>query len=74
MAVRIRKNGKIVCAALNEAEEGDMYLNDATHYHLSVIEKVLVTTENDHHMKTGGQWWWKTKVPENITIDKFYLE
>lgn len=72
MAVRIRKNGNIVCAALNKKECGDIYIDDGLHYHLSVIEKILVTTENEHHMKNGGQWWWKGKEPENIKIDDFY--
>lgn len=72
MAVRIRKDGRIFCAALNNHEEGDIYINDALHYHLSVIEKILVTTENEHHMSTGGEWWWKTKIPNGIIIDEFY--
>jgi len=72
MAVRIRKNGKIVCAALNKAEEGDVYLDDEICYQLSVIKKVLVTTENDYHMANGGEWWWKGQEPKDIIIDKFY--
>lgn len=74
MAVRIRKDGKIVCAAINPAMEGDCYLHDGISYELSVIRKVLVTTENDYHMKNGGEWWWKGQEPSNVIIDDFYYK
>ncbi len=72
MAVRIRKNGRILCAALNCKEDGDTYLDDNIHYILSVEYKILITTENKHHMKNGGEWWWRGLQPNNIIIDKFY--
>lgn len=72
MAVRIRKNGRIFCAALNEALEGDCYIDDGLHYELSVERKILITTENDYHMKHGGEWWWKGQEPLDVRIDKFY--
>lgn len=72
MAVRIRKNGKIVCAALNSEQPGDIYLPDDVHYMLSVEYKILVTTKNEYHKKNDGEWWWKGLEPTNITIDKFY--
>jgi hypothetical protein len=74
MAVRIRKNGQIFCAKLSEVEENDCYIDDQTHYELSVEKKLLVTTENDFHMKNGGEWWWKGQEPNNIKIDEFYYE
>ena len=73
MALRIRKDGKVLCAALNGPEDGDTYLHDGIHYNLSVVEKVLVTTENEHHMKNGGQWWWKGQQPKSVIIEEFYL-
>lgn len=72
MAVRIRKNGQIFCAALSEALDGDCYIDDELHYELSVERKLLVTTENDYHMKSGGEWWWKGQEPLEARIDKFY--
>ena len=72
MALRIRLDGRILCAALNKAEEGDVYLHDGISYYLSVEEKVLVTTENDYHMANGGEGWWKGREPKNVVIDKFY--
>ena len=72
MAIRIRKNGKIVCAAINKVMNGDCYINDNIHYMLSVEQKLLITTENKYHMKNGGEWWWKGQEPKNVIIDKFY--
>ena len=57
MAVRVRKDGTIVCAALHPEQEGDEYIDDQKHYNLAVLEKILVTDEN--HLK-HGKWWWKT--------------
>lgn len=73
MAVRIRKDGRVWCAALNPEEDGDMYIGDGLHYYLSVEMQVLVTTDNDHHMKTGGEWWWVGRIPEGIVISDVYL-
>lgn len=72
MAVIIRKNGRLFCAALNKPMEGDCYIDDGLLYHLSVELKILVTTENDIHMSTGGEWWWRGQEPPDIVIDKFY--
>ncbi|MFA5260625.1 MAG: hypothetical protein WC450_05290 [Candidatus Omnitrophota bacterium] len=54
MALRIRKNGFIVCAAENEKEFGDFYIDDGWHYYLTVISKVLYT-------KDEGSTWVFTK-------------
>ena len=72
MAVRIRKDGRIFCAVLSAQEKGDCYLDDGIHYELSAVRKLLVTTENDYHIKNGGEWWWKGQEPKGIQIDKFY--
>lgn len=74
MSLRIRTDGRVLCAALNPKEKGDLYINDGLHYHLSVVEKVLVTTPCEVHMATGGEWWWKGKEPKNVEIDKLYYE
>ena len=72
MAVRIRKNGRIFCAALSSKEDGDCYIDDVVHHLLCVEKKILITTNNDVHMKTGGEWWWKGQEPRNVVIDEFY--
>lgn len=74
MAVRIRSDGQIVCAAINPPLPGDFYMEDDLHYELSVVRKVLVTTENSHHIKNGGKWWWKGQEPDDVVIDSFYYE
>jgi len=61
MAVRIRRAGRIFCAAHTKAEPGDCYIDDPLHYHLSVERGVLVT--DDKHFE-HGQWWWKGQEQE----------
>ena len=73
MALRIRKNGVILCAAMHKAEDGDVYINDGVHYYLSVIMKIIVTEPMDFH-KDRGEWWWKWNVQKGIKIANFYLE
>ena len=34
MALRIRKDGRVLCAAYHEAEPGDLYLDDYVHSYL----------------------------------------
>ena len=74
MAVRIRKNSLILCAAMNEERAGDTYIDDGLHYELSVIRKILVTTDSDSLSNPYGQWWWKGSVPKNVKINEFYLK
>jgi hypothetical protein len=71
MALRIRKNGRILCAAMHPAESGDTYIDDGLHYHLSVEKKVICTEPHEQH-QCRGEWWWTGNVPEGITIDDFY--
>jgi hypothetical protein len=73
MAVRIREDGKILCAAMFPKEDGDIYIDDALHYRLSVELKILVTEQGEKH-KLRGEWWWKPFVPKDIEIDSFYYE
>ncbi|QFT84956.1 hypothetical protein FIU88_08205 [Halomonas sp. THAF12] len=72
MALRIRSDGRILCAAIHPERPGDIYLNDGDHYHLSVELKALVTEPCEEHMERG-EWWWKNQVPEGVVIDGFYL-
>lgn len=79
MAVRIRRHGAIVCAAMHPPELGDTYLNDEIHYMLSVTSKVLVTEPMDLPEGVGlgghakhGYWWWRNDAPTGAKIDDFY--
>lgn len=71
MAIRIRKNGRIFCAALKPEEEGDTYIDDALHYQMSVIHKILVTESINEHLQ-HGEWWWAGSVPTGIVVADFY--
>ena len=73
MALRIRKNGQILCAAIHPKEPGDTYINDELHYQMSVVHKVIGTEEWAKHIN-HGQWWWINNIPPGIEIDSFYLE
>jgi hypothetical protein len=68
MAVRIREDGRILCAAMHSAAPGDVYLDDQAHYVLSVETGVLVTEEMFNPAGRGGhaahgEWWWRDAVP-----------
>ena len=73
MALRIRKDGRILCAAIHKEKDEDIYIDDAMHYQLSVVYKILVTEDIESH-KLRGEWWFLNQVPKGIKIDKFYLE
>lgn len=40
MALRIRKDGRVLCAAIHPEEPGDAYLDDGVHYFLSAEQKL----------------------------------
>lgn len=73
MAIRIRKDGRIFCAAMHPEEPGDTYIDDGLHYALSVENKVLVTEPMERHA-VRGEWWWKGGVPVGVVIEEFYNE
>lgn len=72
MALRIRKDGRILCASIHPQEEGDTYIDDGLHYEMSVVKKVIGAEGIEAHMKSG-QWWRVGNIPEEIIIDEFYL-
>lgn len=57
MAIRIRKDGTMWCAAHTEKEEGDTYIDDELHYVLSVEKGVIVALPMPEHEKYP-RWWW----------------
>lgn len=70
MAVRVRSDGRVLCAAMHPAEPGDRYLDDGVHYALSVELRVLVTEPMDlpAGVGIGGL------QPAAAAIDPFYDE
>ena len=78
MAKRIRADGRILCAAMHPAEDGDTYIDDGLSYRLSVDLRVLVT--EPMHLPDGvvrgghathGEWWWRNEVPADAVIESF---
>ena len=55
MAIRLRLNGDMVCAAMTEAEPDDCYINDTLHYQLSVISRAILA---DAEHESNGLWHW----------------
>lgn len=75
MSLRIRSDGRVLCAALHPAEPGDTYLNDGLHYKLSAELGVLVTEPMTSHEGRGGhaahgEWWWRHEVPADVVIEE----
>lgn len=71
MALRVRINGDILCAALHPPELGDVYIDDGVHYWLSVRARLIVAEPNEQHMKSG-LWWIRGAEPEGTEISDFY--
>jgi len=75
MAVRIRTDGRVLCAAMHPELPGDTYINDGLHYTLSVVYGVLVSEPMISDLGRGGhakhgEWWWRDDVPEDVAIER----
>lgn len=55
MALRIRENGQILCAAHTDPLPGDTYLHDGIHYFLSVLTGAIVASDNHSE---DNLWFW----------------
>lgn len=62
MAIRVRKDGTMWCAALTQPEDGDTYIDDGLHYTMSVERGVIVALPMAEHTK-HPQWWWLGSAP-----------
>jgi hypothetical protein len=71
MALRIRQDGRIFCAALRPAEPGDTYIDDVLHYAMSVEYRVIVTEPAERH-RLNAEWWWRGAIPAEVEIATFY--
>lgn len=84
MAVRVRADGRIVCAAMHPAEPGDDYLPDNVTQHLTGstgMTPVLVTEPWEVPAGRGsgghsvhGEWWWANDVPDDVLIVDWWLQ
>ena len=65
MSLRWRKDGRLLCGAKSEAEEGDTYIDDRLHYELSV----LCDAVNPHEDEEETGLWGFVKRP--MTDNRF---
>lgn len=73
MGARIRTDGRVFCAAMHAEKVGDLYLDDALLYDLSMLG-VLVTEPMDQVSGRGGhaqhgEWWWRWNVPSDALLE-----
>lgn len=71
MAIRVRKDGRMFCAALRPAKDGDTYIDDTLHHQLCAVHRVIVSEPADQH-QVSAEWWWRGAVPSEVEIDPFY--
>ena len=74
MALRVRKDGRLVCAAMFPEEPGDTYLDDCIHEMLagSTGRKPVIGSEPMDKHRERGEWWWLGNVPDGVELDSFY--
>ena len=74
MALRVRKDGRLLCAVIHAEEPGDTYLDDLVHEALSGAtgNKPVIGTELWERHRVHGEWWWLGNVPEGVVLDSFY--
>jgi len=61
MSLRVRKNGKIYCAAKCKPEDGDIYIDDAVHSWLTRCEKISIDILESLGEDENGQEEWVVK-------------
>lgn len=61
MAIRVRTDGTMVCAAMSEEEDGDTYIDDAVQEYLGAARgdasANVIIADDDHD--ANGLWHWK---------------
>ncbi len=65
MAIRIRKDGRLLCAAMHKKEEGDIYLSD------EIVEKLPIVPGPEERHRITGEWWWAKNVPPKSECYEF---
>ena len=58
MAIRVRANGQMLCAALHPPEPGDTYIDDTLHHEMFSVHGVITTDPEPKHSE-HGEWWWR---------------
>lgn len=65
MAIRVRKDGILVCAAHSEPEDGDTYIDDALQYEMSAVHGVIVALPMPAH-EADPRWFWAGRAPAGV--------
>lgn len=63
VAIRVRKNGEMICASLSKPKTGDTYIDDTLHYQMSVEYGVICALPMPEHEK-NPKWWWSNNSPK----------
>lgn len=74
MALRIRADGRILCAAMHPKEPGDTYIHDGISYRLTVELGAIVTEPMVSEVGRGGharhgEWWPINAVPPDVVLE-----
>lgn len=68
MAIRVRADGTMWCAALTKEKPGDTYIEDDLHYEMSVEKAVIVALPAPQH-ESHPQWWWMAQAPFPVDVE-----
>jgi hypothetical protein len=70
MSLRIRNDGRILCAAMHGEEPGDTYLHDGIHHRLCRLGAIVTEAMHQEGGRGGhaahGEWWWVDEVPPDV--------
>ena len=55
MSIRWRKDGRLLCAAMTEPEDGDTYIDDRLHHQLNSISRCIMADVNHFD---NALWHW----------------
>ena len=74
MSLRIREDGRILCAAMHPEKPGDTYIHDGISYRLTVELRAIVSEPMHSNVGRGGhakhgEWWWANDVPVDVVIE-----
>lgn len=70
MSLRIRSDGRILCAASHPELPGDTYLDDRIHENLCSVGAIVTEAMDESGGRGGhaahGEWWWRDRVPPDV--------
>lgn len=70
MAMRWRKDGRLVCAAMTDEQPGDIYFDDEQHYQMSQRGVILADPQHE----TNALWHWAGHLVPDWNEMRYALE